>query len=363
MAELMEYKCPSCSGKLEFDSATQKMKCPFCESVFDMDTVLAYDQELQNAKPDEMKWEESAGNEWQTGETDGMRVYVCNTCGGEVIADQTTSATHCPYCGNPVIMKGNFSGDLKPDYVIPFKLDKNAAKAALANHFKGKRLLPKVFKDNQHIDEIKGVYVPVWLFDANANADIKFKGTKLRHWSDSSYDYTETNYYSISRGGNLNFTNVPVDGSTKMPDDLMESIEPFDMREAVPFQTGYLSGFLADKYDVNAEQSIERANQRIKTSTENVFRNTVTGYNSVTVEESNIALSNSVHKYAMYPVWLLTTSWNGKLYTFAMNGQTGKFVGDLPLDKGAYWRWFGGLTGIIGAGVFLATLLFYFFFM
>ena len=150
---------------------------------------------------------------------------------------------------------------------------------------------------------------------------------------------------------------MPVDGSTKMEDLLMESIEPYDFTGAVDFQTAYLAGFLADKYDVDSEQSIERANERIKKSTENAFASTVQGYSTVIPESTSIRLQNGKAKYALYPVWLLNTTWNGKRYTFAMNGQTGKFVGDLPLDKGAYTKWLFGLTSLIGAAVFAVSYL------
>ena len=150
---------------------------------------------------------------------------------------------------------------------------------------------------------------------------------------------------------------MPVDGSTKMDDALMESIEPYDFTGAVDFQTAYLAGFLADKYDVDSEQSIERANERIKKSTDNAFASTVQGYSTVIPESTSIRLQNGKAKYALYPVWLLNTTWNGKRYTFAMNGQTGKFVGDLPLDKGAYTKWLFGLTSLIGAAVFAVSYL------
>ena len=283
--------------------------------------------------------------------------YVCKSCGGEIVGDKTTAATSCPFCGNPVVMMGQFSGSLKPDYVIPFQVDKKAAKAALKQHYGGKRLLPKVFKDQNHIDEIKGIYVPVWLFNADADANIRYKATKVRAWSDSNYNYTETSFYAISRGGKIGFERVPVDGSTKMDDALMESIEPYDFTCAVDFQTAYLAGFLADKYDVDSEQSIERANERIKKSTENAFASTVQGYSTVIPESTSIRLQNGKAKYALYPVWLLNTTWNGQRYTFAMNGQTGKFVGDLPLDKGAYKKWLFGLTSLIGAAVFAVSYL------
>lgn len=347
MNTLQEYKCPCCGGAIAFDSGIQKMKCPYCETEFDMETLAGYDNDLNNAAADDMQWE-SAGNEWEEGEMDGLHSFVCKSCGGEIVGDENTAATACPFCGNPVVMMGRFSGALKPDLVIPFKLDKKAAKEKLLKHISGKRLLPKIFKDQNHIDEIKGVYVPFWLFDTDADAQVHYRATKVRHWSDNNYTYTETQHFSVNRGGSIGFSGVPVDGSTKMPDDLMESIEPFDLKEAVPFQTAYLAGYLADKYDVDAQQSIERANVRVKRSTEEALAGTVRGYTSVQAENSNVQLRGGKARYALYPVWLLNTTWNGQKYVFAMNGQTGKFVGDLPLDKAAATKWTLGLTAAFG---------------
>ncbi len=357
MAVLQEYQCPCCGGAIAFDSKLQKMKCPFCDTEFEMETLVSYDNELKNEPEEDMSWERAGGAEWKKGETDGLRSYVCKSCGGEIVGDENTAATACPYCDNPVVMMGQFSGNLKPDYVIPFKLDKKAAKEALKKHYGGKKLLPKVFKDQNHIDEIKGIYVPFWLFDADADADIRYKATRVRAWSDNNYNYTETKFYMVSRSGQLKFERVPVDGASKMDDALMESLEPFDFGEVVDFQTAYLAGYLADKYDMDSEQSIERANKRIKKSTEDAFAHTVQGYSTVTAESTSIRLQNGKTKYALYPVWLLNTTWNGEKYSFAMNGQSGKFVGDLPMDKGIYKKYLWGFTGMISAAVFAITYL------
>ena len=181
---------------------------------------------------------------------------------------------------------------------------------------------------------------------------LRYRATRVRGWSDSKYNYTETCFYAIIRSGTLTFERVPVDGSSKMPDDLMESIEPFDFSQAVPFQTAYMAGYMADKYDVTAEDSINRANERVKVSTEDSFRNTVSGYAAVTAEASGIQLSKGISKYALYPVWLLNTTWNGVKYTFAMNGQTGKFVGNLPVDKGKAVKMGFALTGLFAVIVY-----------
>lgn len=333
MAGLQEYKCPCCGGGIAFNSELQKMKCPYCETEFEMEALQGYDSDLKTDSTDEMDWEVQAGSEWGNGETDNMRVYSCKSCGGQIIGDANLGATSCPYCGNPVVMMGQFSGALRPDLVIPFKLDKEAAKAAYQKHIQGKKLLPKVFAAQNHIDEIKGIYVPFWMFDADANARIRYKATKVKEWSDSEYNYKETSYYSVVRGGELSFESVPVDGSSKMEDELMESIEPFQIKDAVDFQTAYLAGYLADKYDIDAEQSKERASSRVKRSTEQIFRETVKNFDQVEVEASSVKLSSCKAKYVLCPVWILTTLWNQNYYTFAMNGQTGKLVGDLPEDK------------------------------
>ena len=340
MATLMEQKCPCCGGAVKFDTGSQKLKCPFCDTEFDIESMPQGMENAGGATVEQIEWN-SDNNEWAAGETDGMKVYGCNSCGGEIVADETTGATSCPYCGNPVVMKGQFEGALRPNLVIPFKYDKKAAKAALKKHIAGKKFVPKAFKDENHLDEIKGVYVPHWLFTCDAFAE------KLRRWEDKNYKYTEVSEFDVFRSGNLSFDNVPVDGSTKMPDDLMESIEPFNINEAVDFNTAYLAGYLADKYDVGVEESMNRANERIRQSAIDAFEETIEGYDSVTTTGARMTVMNGMYKYALYPVWILKTSWNGKDYIFAMNGQTGKFVGDIPTDTALIKK----LGLLIGTGV------------
>lgn len=362
MADNLEYKCPSCGGAIAFDSKIQKMKCPYCDLEMEMDSFQSMDEHLEELHPTNSSTStENFTEEWQE-DDDQMNVFVCKSCGGELIADENTAATACPYCDNPVVLKERLMGDLKPELVIPFKLDKKAAKEALNKHVQGKRLLPKVFKDQNHIDEIKGIYVPFWLFDVTVDANLQYSAQNIRTWNDSKYNYKEISYYSVLREGQLNFTHLPVDGSKKIDDILMESIEPFDFSEAVDFQTAYLAGYLADRYDVNPEESIPNVEQRAKSSTLGIFKNTVDGYTIVNLESSSMHIQNSTATYVLYPVWFLNTRWNKKRYIFAMNGQTGKFVGDLPLDKQVYKKYFI-IFSIIAAIVcyFIAWLINYMF--
>lgn len=333
MSGLIDYKCPNCSGTIEFNPSSQEMVCPYCDTTIDVESLMDLDSKLSEENNENLNWDNTNEEYFSEEETQGMNVYICQSCSGEVVADETLGSSKCPFCDNNIVMHSKFSGDLKPDAVIPFLFDKKQAKETLKKHV-DKRFVPQIFKDENHIDEIKGVYVPVWLFDSHVDAEFIFKGDIVRTYSDSEYNYTETSVYRLDRSGNLDFANIPVDGSTKMDDDLMESIEPFDVVDMKPFQTAYLAGYMANRYDVDKDECVVRANERIKNSTEELFMDSTREFTNVRTERRTVNLSDNRCRYVMYPVWLLNTSWGDKKFVFAMNGQTGKMVGNLPMDKG-----------------------------
>lgn len=348
MAEVISYKCPFCGGGVEFEASAQKMKCPFCDSVFGREDVLA------------MEEKQGVSAEENLDGTDGEETdfYVCSACGGEIVAGPETVASRCPYCDNPVVLGGRTKGKWKPDLIIPFRVTKRAAVEVMKRFADGKALAPKYFRDENHLEEIKSVYVPFWIYDAGYSADVTYRATSVRRWSTRKYNYTETSYYRVERAGSLAFRNVPVDASVRMPDDMMDSLEPFRLEDAVEFRTAYLSGHMADKYDVSAEICMNRAHTRMQNTARRVFRDTVKGYNTVSVEKEAFRYRDISPRYALLPVWLLRTEWQGKKYTFAMNGQTGKFVGELPMDTKVYWERRLLYGGIISLLLFLPALLF-----
>ncbi len=301
--------------------------------------------------------QQSADGAWDTsglssnweGLEANMRSYSCPSCSAQIICDSTTAATSCVYCGNPTIVPGRFDGALKPDYIIPFKIEKKEAKEALKKHCEKKFLLPKFFAQEAHIEEIKGVYVPFWLFDGTVSARAAYKATTSTSYTSGDYRVTKTNHYDIRREGDVTFLDIPVDSSSKMPDKYMESIEPYDYRELKPFSMAYMPGFLADKYDVSVEQCSQRADDRAINTAFEIMKNSVTGYSACTQLQAEKMLHRGTVQYAMAPVWMLSTKWRGSNYLFAMNGQTGKFVGDLPCDNRKYALYIAGLTAAITA--------------
>jgi DNA-directed RNA polymerase subunit RPC12/RpoP len=286
-----------------------------------------------------------------------MVEYTCRSCGAVVMTDPTSAAGTCPYCRSPIVLVGQVTGALSPDLVVPFRVTRDQAVEALRELYAGKRLLPKVFAAQNFIDEVKGVYVPFWLFDFDTQVTEQYTAQDVHTRHVGNKQYVTTRRFAALRIGDAKFMGIPVDGSINMPDAIMESIEPFDLTQAVPFQPAYLPGFLAERYDVTSKQAFGRADQRLRDSAGTIFQSTVTGHQTVSPAGAQVAIKRLAVHYALAPVWMLTTIWQGQRFTFAMNGQTGKMVGDLPLDRQAYWRWFGLLASLSAvAGAVIAAI-------
>ena len=359
-AQITEYKCPACTGPLHFVGESGKLECDYCGQSYDVAEIEALyagqeakaeaafqeaEAKGENGGPgEEPAWDTSGLQEdWGT-DGEGMKAYSCPSCGAELICDATTAATSCPYCGNNTIVPGQFGGTMKPDYVLPFKLDKTAAVAALKKHYSKKFFLPRAFSSGNHLEKVQGIYVPFWLFDAGAEVDCRFHATRSHTHTDGDYRVTVTEHFDIWRSGTMEFERIPVDGSKKMPDDYMDSIEPFDYTGLKPFSTAYLPGYLADKYDVTAQESMERADRRCHNSAIDQMRRDVSGYETVNQVGGNVRLRRGKVHYALMPVWTLRTRWKDEDYLFMMNGQTGKMVGDLPVSNGKVTAFFAVLA-------------------
>lgn len=367
--QVTNYQCPACTGPLHYSAKSGKLACDYCGSSFDVAEIEALyarkeaeadaakqaadaKAEAAQAAKAEAAEAAAASGGWDTSdlsrdwgaEADGLRVYSCPSCGAELICDQSTAATACPYCGNPAIVPGQFSGALRPDYILPFRLSKDDAVQALRAHYKGKPFLPRSFTSANHIEQIQGVYVPFWLFDGGAEGAASYRASNTNVFETGDYEITETRHYHVVRAGSLAFEKIPVDASSKMPDDHMDSIEPFDYAQLRPFSTAYLPGYLADKYDVTIDDSRDRADTRCRETLAQALRDTVTGYGACVTEREDIALRRGKVHYALLPVWMLSTKWRGQDFLFAMNGQTGKLVGDLPTDRGRFWGMFAAIA-------------------
>lgn len=355
MAKNLNYRCLHCGGELAFSPASQKWKCDYCESEFAL-------EELQSAGKAEAAGEtlekgqaagagEKATDGTETAKGSCLVEYTCSYCGAKIITDATMAATFCAYCQNPVVISEQLVGDFAPEKLIPFAKTKEKVMEEYRAFVK-KPLTPRYFYEKNNIEKLTGLYVPFFLYDTRGEGDIEISGTKVRVWQDSQNRYTKTDTYRCEIEGGLEFENVPVDASSKTDDNAMDSIEPFDFDKLVDFSPAYLAGFMAERYDVSDDETEQRMKRRVDRSLKNELMAQAPSYDTQNVTGESLRQEVHRKRYVLLPTWILNTSYKGKPYLFAMNGQTGKFVGNLPIDKKKML--FYGLT--VFAGSFAACL-------
>ena len=320
MANALDHKCPNCDAVLKFNPHGQNWKCDYCRSEFDLKQIE------ENEKKAHKVLSKNSVKEYD------MDLYTCPNCGASIIADPNVSATSCVYCKNTTILKDKLQDEFSPDYVIPFRFTKEDAIEAFKKIGRKRPFMPKEFNKKENINEMSGIYIPFWLYDYTTSGSIDFIGKKVSSWTTGEYHYTKTDTYSVRRDGSVDFINVPVDGSKRFDNNIMNSIEPFNYADMVEFNYSFLSGFLAEKYDVTKEEASVDALNRVGSSFENVLKKDVTGYSTVTTSSKNYNSNSNKISYVLLPVWMLNIKYKNKIHTFAMNGQTGKLIGDIPID-------------------------------
>ena len=318
----MDHKCPACGAPLLYVTKLAKWKCDYCDTEYTLEEL----KKLGVVKEEKEDKKEEENVVYDT--------YLCKDCGAEIIADENTASTFCLYCGNTAILKNKLSGEFKPDKLIPFKVVKEDAINAFKALKKGRPLLPKDFVSEKNIDKITGLYVPFWLYDITYSGNVTAKGTKVTSWTVGDTHYTKTDTYRVERDLSACYKLVPVDGSEKFANDIMNTIEPFNYDELVDYNHAYLSGFLAEKYDVSKEKAYEDAKKRSFNSTINEAKSSMRGYSSISVTGNTLKDKLDDTKYALLPVFMVNVKYKDKYYLFAMNGQTGEFVGNMPLSVG-----------------------------
>ena len=323
--DVVNYQCPNCGYSLAFDPVSGKWKCGACGSTFGLEELGSLERGAQETV--------------ETITADGeVAVYNCPSCGGRIVTDANTTATFCAFCHNPTVLPSRVKGENLPANVLPFQVPKSKAVEELVALCKKAPLTPDNFIRYARNGEITGLYVPFWLYDCDVDASIRGEADIVTTWSDSDYNYTKTDTYLVERDADMSIARLPIDGSEKIDNALMESIEPFDYSQMVDFSVQYLSGYYADSHDTDDTLIESLIHKRIETQVASMMAQLIEGYATKRLDTPNIAKSNMGRSYVMLPVWLMMAQYQGETYTFAMNGQTGKMVGKLPTDNGKLFK-------------------------
>lgn len=349
-----DYNCPSCGAPLNFNGASGKLTCASCGTSFEAEALEAMNP-VSEKDGIEFQLPEAQFNAEEAAQMQG---YICKNCGAELITEGTATATECPYCGSPTILPDRIEGGVKPEKVIPFVVTKEQAQQQFEDYFKGKRLLPNIFLNGRNrISDMRKLYVPYWLFNCDAHANIVYDAEKKHTERQGDWEITRTEHFIVRRSGSMAFENIPVDGSAKLDNKITESLEPYDLSAAVDFRPAVLVGSMADHADVDSSECEGRAAERVENSIASAMRNSVNGYTTVTERSRHVYAGGGKVTPVLMPVWLITTEKEGKTYTFAINGQTGKLTCDVPADKTKSLIWGGGVfAGVLAIAAIIMAI-------
>ncbi|MCI8501705.1 MAG: TFIIB-type zinc ribbon-containing protein [Oscillospiraceae bacterium] len=345
MESALTYKCPSCGGELVFDPGSQRFSCGYCGSSF---TEI----ELRERTGGENRTDHADAPQKAPGEEEAA-VFICPSCGAEIVTEKTTAATYCFYCHNPVVLSGRLEGNFRPEKVIPFRITRDEAVEKFLAWIKKKRFVPKAFFSDAQLEKITGVYYPYWMMDCTAETAAEATAQKVKIWRTGNTEHTQTSFYRIVREGKIRYKDLLKNALTKANRELAEGIQPFDTRVVEDFSMAYLSGFQAEKRDIDEEAALEEARREIDGYTRDLLRGTMTGYTSVQFQNLQTYLKEKEARYLLLPVWALTYQKKGKTYYYVMNGQNGNVCGRLPVS----WKRLSVLFGSVTAVLFLLLAL------
>ena len=327
---MQKYMCKVCGAELFWDPQAGSLKCKYCDTEFQ---PTDFEDHTLN---EEQKDESLDATYTNAGAEIGsdMVVYQCKTCLAEVVTSKTTMATTCAYCGNAISITNKSAGKFRPEIVIPYAITKEQAQEIYKKYVSKSFLTPKSFKENNKVDKMQGLYVPFWLHSMNTHAQARFECEKHSHSRRGNDRVTTHKVYNVYVDANGIYENVPTDGAKKLDDTLMDALEPFNYKKLTAYNPAYMAGFFSEQPDEAKEETVPRAKQRISKSMLDQMSQTAGHYDQKRNTGFNANFSNEKVAYAMLPVWMMNVSHNGKNYQFAINGDTGKVVGKLPMSIG-----------------------------
>ena len=336
----MIYKCPNCNGALEYNPITDEMECVHCGGGYTMQEMEAgnqkqFDYASQNASV--AYWNEygmsaakvesedhiEENNIYAEPEMMECKIYTCTSCGAELSVNDTEVSTYCAYCGQPTIVYSRVSQEQMPKYILPFRITREQALDIVRERFGKGFLVPKEIK-NFDVENVKGIYVPYFLFDAY------YYDNQRITFSEGVGDKKKTRFVDFE--AECEFKKISCDASKRLNDESTQRLEPFNLDELREFEPAYLSGFYADRYDLSARQLTNTVVRRCKELFDAEMKRQVRNENAAVLKSKpKHTIRNS--EYALLPVWFLTFRYKNEPYTMLVNGQTGKAVGAVPCNK------------------------------
>ncbi len=340
-----EFPCSNCGAKLTYDAGSQQMKCPYCGTAQAVPKVQGGKGDGPPPGVREIPIEqgmEMAAKGYGTPVTQ----VSCNDCGATVNVTPGEQTAKCAFCGSQQVLAREAAGTaIRPESLVPFKVDKPAANKKFEDWLGTLWFRPSDLKRMAKLQEMGGVYIPFWTFDAWCRSD----------WTaEAGYYYYETEYYTDQNGDQASrqvqrtrweycsgwrkdfFDDTLVCASRGLPTELVAKFQTFDTQHLAPYQPEFLAGWRAESYAVELMPAWGTAQQNMSEEQRNRCSHDVPGdtQRGLTVRNE---FSHVMFKHVLLPIWIAAYRYNGKPYQFLVNGQTGEVVGKAPWS---FWKIF-----------------------
>ncbi len=350
----MLFRCQNCGGNMVYSPKHGGMFCPYCDGTGCEERVGGAGRMggLDAAQDGNAA---AVGGAAQEAETMKEGLTECVNCGAPLEIGKYNSTCKCAYCGSYVILDERVSGRYRPQRILPFQIGKEGVVKKMKEEFKSRIFTPESFLSEATLEEMKGMYVPFWLYDYKVHCGFSGRGTKIRVWTSGSTEYTETSHYRVERDMDMDFDQVPVDASIEMGDEAMDLMEPFDYGQLEGFSENYMSGFYGEIYNMEAGELEGRAEGKVGKDAESLLKETVTGYHTLAQEHKAVEAVRKGVCHALLPVWRYRYQYQGREYVFYINGQTGKIAGVAPVSKKKVLAYSGTVFALVWAAFTLLS--------
>jgi DNA-directed RNA polymerase subunit RPC12/RpoP len=333
-----KYSCPACGAEARWDPGKKALVCPFCGTTSPAQAELGASGETIVREHDltsALRSIPDSQRGWQAKKTS----VRCQSCQAISVFDPERVGQRCDFCGSSALVPyEEIKESFRPESLLPMKLSETQVRDSIRHWYRTRWFAPNRLKTAALTDTVKGLYIPYWTFDAQVHAD----------WTaESGYYYYVTETYRDSNGqtktrqvrkvrwqyssGQVNhfFDDELVPASRGVQPALLRKIEPFPTKELVPYNPGFLSGWVVERYQIDLLAAAKGARDSMQAKTEALCGGQVPGdtYRNLQVRAD---FSAQTFKHILVPLWLLTYTYGTRAFQVAMNGVTGTIAGAYP---------------------------------
>jgi hypothetical protein len=333
-AAIQKFACPACGGEAVWNPAKQRLVCPFCgtESPAKLHTdtgeIVEHDlvSALRGIGDDQRGWKAD------------KRQVKCQSCNAISVFDPTRQAQNCEFCGSAQLVPyEEVKPAFRPESVLPFAVTEGSARDRIRQWYGRLWLAPNALKRRALTDTVKGIYLPYWTFDAQADAQWTAEAGYYYYTTETYTENGQTRTREVRNvrwepaSGRLShfFDDDLVCASVGVHGNLMRGIEPFPTQSLKPYDAGYVAGWVVERYQIDLVGAAQRAREAMDAKVAQMCAQQIPGdtYRNLVVHTS---YSRQTFKHILAPVWLMTYTYGARAFQCVQNGVTGAIDGEYP---------------------------------